>query len=383
MPAFSTEERQLLHDSATDFFADRYGPDRALALARADGFGRAEWADYAALGWLGLMMPEALDGADGGLTEAAILFAAAGRGLSQEPLIPTMVLGAGALARIGGPAQAALLKDVAAGARVLAFMHAEPDAGYARDHVRAVAARTDAGWALSGAKRFALGAQDADALLVSARIGGADGPVGLFVVPADAAGVTLNGAPALDGRRGAAARFDAAALDADALLGDAAEDRLAAIDLLLDHAALAECADAVGAMTEAAARTAAYLKTREQFGKPLASFQVLQHRLADMHIACEESRAVTHAALTAVDEGDPDARRAIWTAKVHVARAARFVGGQSIQMHGGMGMTDDMGIGLYYKRLSVFEAMHGDADWHVARLTALHAQGAAPALQEA
>lgn len=379
MTAFSAEERQLLNDSVNEYLADRYGPARAVALARAegpDGFGREEWADYARLGWLGLTASEEAGGAGGGLTEAGILFAAAGRHLVQEPLLPTLILGAGALARLGTQEQAAMIEEIAAGTRLMAFLHAEPDGGYARDHVQAAARRDGGGFVLNGAKGFALGAHAADTLLVSARIGGADGPVGLFLVPGDAAGVARVTAPALDGRRGATASFENVALGAGSLLGGSEDDRLADIEALLDQATLAICADSLGAMVAAAEITTEYLKTREQFGQKLSSFQVVQHRLADLHILCEETRAMVHAALTAADEGRPDAAHAIWRAKVQSARAARYVGAQGIQLHGGMGMTDGMAAGHYYKRLSMNQAMFGDAEWHLARLEAVEAASA-------
>ncbi|MBR26660.1 MAG: hypothetical protein CML46_06930 [Rhodobacteraceae bacterium] len=386
MPAFSSEERQLLHDSATEYFADRYGPERALALTRddgPDGFGRAEWKSYAELGWLGLMLPEDAGGSEGGLTEAAILFAAAGAELAAEPLIPCLVLGAGAVTGLGTEAQQAALEGVAEGEKILGFLHYEPGSGFARDHVETIARPTADGYALTGDKAFSAGAHAADLLVVSARIGGPDGPVGLFLVPGDAGGLHRVPAPALDGRRGAAATLDGVAVSADALLGGTTDDRLAAIDRLLDRAALAVCADMLGAMTKAAEITTDYLKTREQFGQKLASFQVLQHRLVDMRICCEESRAAIHAALTAQDENAPDAAIAAWRAKAETARAARFVGGQGVQLHGGMGMTDDLGIGHYYKRLSVNEALFGDAAWHIDRLAAREdARAAQPAAPE-
>jgi alkylation response protein AidB-like acyl-CoA dehydrogenase len=378
MTGFDAEERRLLHESMDEYFADRGGPERSRRAARAEGpgFSREAWADYARLGWLGLAIPEDQGGAGGGLTEAAILFAAAGRRLAPEPLIPTLILGAGALIRMGTDAQRARLEEIAAGERLMAVLHGEPDSGFARDHVNALARREGAGWRLDGLKAFALGAHAADELVVSARLGAPDGPVGLFLVPAGAPGLALTPAPALDERMGAAATLTDVALPAEALLGGAETDRLAEIDALLDRAALAASAEAAGAMTEAAEITTAYLGTRRQFGRKLADFQVLQHRLVDMHILCEEVRAVVHAALAAMDADRPDARRAAWRAKAQTARAARCVGGQGIQLHGGMGMTDDMAIGHYYKRLSVLEALHGDADWHLARLA--QAEAAAP-----
>ncbi|SFH68233.1 acyl-CoA dehydrogenase family protein [Albimonas pacifica] len=380
MTAFSTEERQLLSESAEAWFADRYGPEHSKKLSRdtEDGFGREEWKTYAEMGWLGLALPEAAGGSDGGLTELSILLATAGKHLAMEPLLPTLVLGAGAVAQLGTPAQQEILGKVAEGACLMALLHAEPASGFARDHVEAIAARSGDGFKLDGAKTFAIGAHAADLLVVSARIGDASGPVGLFLVPGKAEGVSLNVSPAMDGRKGAAATFSGVSLGADALLGGE-EDRLAAIDALLDRGTLAACAEAVGAMHAAAATTLDYLKQRKQFGRALSEFQVIQHRLVDMNILCEETRAAVHAALTAVDEARPGAALAVARAKVQCARASRFIGGQAVQLHGGMGMTDELSASHFYKRLSVLEAQFGDGEWHLRRLIAAGAQAPASA----
>lgn len=370
MPAFDAPERTLLHESATGWFAANYTTDRAAELARSepDGFGRAEWKTYAEMGWLGLALPETAGGAEGGLTELAIVFAAAGASLAQEPLLPCLSLAAPAIAGLGAPAQIEALAAVANGERILGFLHYEPTSGYARDHVQTTAERGREGWVLSGEKVFAIGAASADVLVVSARMGGDAGPVGLFEVPADAPGLHLIPAPALDGRRGAAARLNSVKLPPEALLGRVEDDRLAFIDRLLDRAGLLACAEAVGAMIRAAAATTDYLKERKQFGAPLSSFQVIQHRLADLQVRCEEARTVTHAALEAQDADAPDAALTAWRARVTVGEAARFVGTQAVQLHGGMGMTEDLAAGRFYKRLATLEAMFGDGDWHLDRL---------------
>src|SRR6516165_3268236 len=199
MASFSAEERQLLDDSLRDFLAKNYSFERWKALARGpeiERFGRAEWARYAELGWLGVALPEAAGGAGGGMTELGIVMAAAGRHLVLEPLLGTIVLGAGAIALAGTPAQReTLLPQIAGGKLMLAFCHSEPGAGYARDYVRAVARRDADGFVINGEKTFALGAHAADTLVVSARMGSESGPVCLFLVPRTASGVRLNVAP--------------------------------------------------------------------------------------------------------------------------------------------------------------------------------------------
>jgi alkylation response protein AidB-like acyl-CoA dehydrogenase len=371
MASFSAEERQLLDDSLRDFLAKDYGFERWKALARGpemERFGRAEWTRYSELGWLGVALPESAGGAGGGMTELGIVMAAAGSHLVLEPLLGTVVLGAGAIELAGTPAQRDMLPDIVRGKHLMAFCHAEPGAGYARDYVRAIARRDGGGFLLDGEKSFALGAHAADTLVVSARLASENGPVCLFLVPRTAAGVRLNVAPALDGRLGATVSLTGAKVAADARLGETDEDMLDAIDHLFDRGAIAVCAEACGAMAAVTQATVDYLKTRQQFGQPLSKFQVLQHRLVDMSVAAEEARAVVHAALQALDDGAADAQRAVWVAKVQTARAARFVGAQAIQLHGGMGMTDELAIGHYYKRLTLCETLFGDAEWYLKQL---------------
>lgn len=373
MPGFDSDERQLLDQSLQDFFTDTYDFEAFKRYMRADGgpgFSREAWSQYAEQGWLGVALPEAAGGVGGGVTELGIVLAAAGRHLALEPFIATLVTGATAIEKCGTGEQQALLAEIVAGSRLLALCHSEPGAGYVRDHVTATARADGDGYVLDGAKSFALHAHAADTLVVSARLGGSDGPVQLFLVPADTAGVSRNVAPALDGRQGAAVTLDGARVDGSARLGDDDADRLAVISEVIDLGVLGACAEAVGAMAAVTDIAVEYLKTREQFGQPLSKFQVLQHRLVDMSVATEEARAAVHAALQAVDDGRGDARTAIWHAKVQTARSARFVGGQGVQVHGGMGMTDELIVGHYYKRLAQLEAMFGDAEWYLAQLAA-------------
>lgn len=373
MPSFSTEERQLLNDSVRDYFDRQYPFETFRALTadgQVDGFSRSAWKDYADLGWLGVALPEEAGGSNGGMTEMGIVLAGAGGALALEPLLSTAVLAQGAIQLVGTSEQREQSSRIASGDEIAVLCHYEPQSGYARDHVTTLARSADGGYVISGEKGFALHAHAADVVLVSARIDREDGPIGLFAVKVGDAAVRVKPAPALDGRRGAAIEFDGARVERMALLGGEAIDRREAIDALLDRGAVGACAEAAGAMFAVTQQTVAYLKAREQFGQPLSKFQVLQHRLVDMNIAGEEARAATHAALQALDDGDKDAQAKIWKAKVQTAKSARFVGGQAIQLHGGMGMTDELSIGHYYKRLTMLETMFGDAEWYLGQLAA-------------
>lgn len=373
MPSFSADERQQLNDTLGEFFAKHYAFDHWKKLARgpeSEGFGRREWAQYAELGWLGVAIPEAAGGAGGGMTELGIVMAAVGRHIALEPFLGTLALGAAAIEKAGTAGQQKLLADIAAGKLMLAFCHTEPGAGYARDHVRTIARKSASGFVLDGEKGFAVAAHTIDKLVVSARIGSATGPVGLFLVPRTAAGLHLKLAPAFDGRRGAAVVLAGVAVGTGDKLGEGEADQLATISDVIDRGVIASCAEAVGAMAAVTQITVDYLKTRQQFGQPLSKFQVLQHRLVDMSVSTEEARALVHAGLQALDEKAPDARRQVWMAKVQTAKSARFVGGQGIQLHGGMGMTDELVIGHYYKRLTMCETLFGDGEWYLKRLGA-------------
>jgi alkylation response protein AidB-like acyl-CoA dehydrogenase len=375
MPSLSSEERQQLNDSLIELLTDKYSFEHWKKIARApggEGFGRAEWKLFAEMGWLGIALPEEAGGSAGGMTELGIVMAAAGRFIVLEPFLGTVVLGAGAIEKAGNAKQRGMLAEIAAGNLILSFCHSEPGGGYARDWVKTVASRDGSGYSLNGEKTFVIGAHAADKLIVSARIGSETGPVGLFVIPRTAAGLSLIPAPALDGRPGAAVRLSGVKVGADARLGDRETCQLEVVSAVIDRGVIAACAEAVGAMAAVTSQTVEYLKTRQQFGQALSKFQVLQHRLVDMSVSTEEARAIVHAALQALDDGSPDAARTVWMAKVKTAQCARFVGGQGIQLHGGMGMTDELSIGHYYKRLTMCETLFGDSEWYLKQIGAAH-----------
>lgn len=373
MPGFDSDERKLLDQSLQDYFTDNYDFEAFKKHMRSDdgpGFNAQAWQQYAEQGWLGVALPESAGGIGGGLTELAIVLAAAGRHLALEPFNATLVTGATAIEKAGSAEQQALLGEVVAGSLMLAFCHAEPQSGYARDHVTTIATPEGDGYSINGAKGFALHAHVADHLIVTARVGDAAGSVQMFLVPREAEGVTLNVAPGLDGRQGAAVALDNVRVGSDACLSGTDGDKLGLISEIIDRGVLGGCAEAVGAMAAVTDICVEYLKTREQFGQPLSKFQVLQHRLVDMSVSTEEARASVHAALQAVDDNRPNARDAIWKAKVQTARSSRFVGAQGVQLHGGMGMTDELIVGHYYKRLAQLEALYGDAEWYLGQLSA-------------
>lgn len=367
MSAFTTEDRRLLADSINRYVDEAYGPEhRAAILKSDDGFSRSDWATYAELGWLGIAIAEEHGGSGGGLAELAVLMRAAGRGLLLEPLLPTLVLAAGALSG-GGNAQqqAEWLPAIAEGRAILAF--AQDDA--ASDETPVIASPTEGGYRLNGRRGFVFYGAAADQIIVKAEL---DGQTALFLVAPTAPGVTLAHASTVDDRPVSDLWLDnVAVVGADRLPGGDA--RLLAN--LNEAAALAVCAEAVGAMEAANRLTLDYLKTRTQFGSTIGSFQVMQHRMVDMSLATQEASAITWAAIGAVTSGNPDAALLTAAAKARTSAAARLVGEQSIQLHGGIGMTEEYAIGHYYRRLMLLETLFGTAGWHLDRLGGWTATG--------
>lgn len=366
-----SDEQQLLKDSAERFVRENYSfEQRQRLVATEAGYSEDHWRQMAELGWLGASLPEAHGGIDGGPLETMVLMEAFGTALVTEPYLASVVLGGGLVKAAGSDTQQdAILPALAAGQCKLAFAYAERHSGYDLFHVETTAKQDGDGFTLDGAKGVVLGAASADRIIVSARTAGdirdRDG-IGLFLVPRDADGVTLRPYPTVDGLRAAEVNLDGVRVGADAVLGDAGS-AWPVIDAVADEAVAALCAEAVGAMDTVVTLTRDYLNTREQFGRPISRFQVLQHQLADMVIAAEESRSMMIVAtLRLADE--PAARaKAVSGAKHLIGRHARMVGQRAVQLHGGMGMTEEMSVGHYFKRLTMIEMMLGDSAWHLKR----------------
>lgn len=369
-----SEEQNMLRASLERFVGETYqARDKSATAQLAYGFDPAIWRQFADLGWLALPLPEAADGLGGGAVDIGVVMEAFGRGPVSEPYVSTIALCSRLIARLGAPQQQRdLLARVGAGALRLSLAH-EESRWFSLEQVATRAVRDGDGWRLDGAKHFALDAAGADALLVTARIGGAErdaGGVGVFVVPADAPGLTLTAFERLGGGSGARVRLEGVRLGADALLGDS-DNALPAVEAAVDAAIAALCAEAVGMMQAVLDKTVEYTKTRVQFGQPLAANQVLKHRMADMAIACEEARSLALRAALHVDLDGPQRGAAVSGAKAKIGRLARFVAEQGVQLHGGMGVTDELDIGVYLKRVMAFDALFGDSAHHLRRRAAL------------
>lgn len=358
-----TGEQQQFRDSLQRLLRADYPFERRRAIAQsATGWSAEIWRGLAEIGALALTVPEAHGGFGGGGMDTFVVMEECGRALLLEPYLATIVLGAGIVARAGNEAQcASILPAVGAGERQLALAHYEPGTRFAPEAVACEARREGGGWELNGAKTWVLNGTTADLLIVTAR---AAGDLALFLVEPSAPGVTVHDYPMYDARRAADVRLDGVRLTAGARLGSG--DARPALAETIDAAIAAVCAEAVGAMSVLLDATGQYLKTRKQFGVPIGSFQVLQHRMADMLIATEAARSMALLAASCIGHAAPgEHSHTVSATKVRVAEAARYVGQQAVQLHGGIGVTDELPVSHYFRRLTMIEMAFGDVDYHL------------------
>jgi pimeloyl-CoA dehydrogenase small subunit len=369
-----SDEQKLLKDSVGSLLADRYGFEARKGYTQEhDGFSRAMWKRYAELGLLALPFEEKYGGIGGSAVDTMLVMEAFGRALVIEPYLATFVL-AGSLLRLGGSGKQrdAYLPKLAAGDLTMAFAHSEPQARYTLSDVKTTARKDGDDYILDGAKTLVLHGDSANAFIVSARISGAQrdtSGLAVFVVDAEAKGLTRRGYATTDGQRAAELTLSNVLVPADAVLGPPG-NAYPLIEKVIDIAIAAQCAEAVGAMSVMHEMTVEYLKTRKQFGTHIGSFQVLQHRAAEMLIALEQARSMAMlAAITAEDDDAAARRKAISAAKVQICNSSRLVGQQATQLHGGIGMTMEYAVGHYFKRVTAIAASFGDAAQHLDMLT--------------
>lgn len=368
-----TEDQRLLKDSVDRLIADQYGfEQRKKYMKEPAGYSSALWDQLTDLGLLGLPFEETLGGFGGGPIETAIVMEAFGRGLVLEPYFATVVLGGGLLRRFGSAELlGALAPRVAAGKLKLAFAHVERQSRYNLNDVSTTARREGTGFVLDGGKSVVIHGDTADQLLLTARIAGerrAHDGIGLFLLDPATPGVSRRGYPTQDGLRAAEVTLNNVRVGHEALLSDNA---LPGIEHVIDEATAALCAEAVGVMQAMHELTLEYLKTRKQFGRPIGSFQVLQHRSVDMLVALEQARSMALFAAVMASESNPiERRKAIAAAKVQIGRSGKHIGQEAIQLHGGIGMTMEYAVGHYFKRMTVIDQLFGDADTHLAYLAA-------------
>jgi len=367
------DDQRMLQDSVRNWLAKEY--DHAAwreVVRRQKGFSAHAWAQFAEMGWLAASLPAAHGGLDGGAVENGVIGDAFGEALVLEPFLSTVVLGAGLIARAGSAAQAAdYLPRIAAGQLRCAFAFAEKGARFSPANAETRALREGGGWVLEGEKISVWDAPGADLHIVLARSAGARGDaggLGLFLVKAGAPGLSVEAFPMVDHRPGAHLRFHE--VRAEAVLGDG-ESALDAVLQVLDLGMAYLAAEATGAMRAATRLTVDYLQQRKQFGQALASFQVLRHRVVDMRIQLECTQSLAMHAAQSAELGGAAFAQAAAAAKVQAGRAGREVGQAAVQLHGGMGMTDELAVGQYLKRLLMIDMAFGNADHHQSRFARL------------
>ncbi|MGK2285030.1 acyl-CoA dehydrogenase family protein [Pedomonas sp. V897] len=370
-----TEEQTLLREQVSRFLADRYDFEtRRRVVASPEGWRPEIWQAFAGeLGLLGAALPESLGGFGGGPVETMIIMEEFGKALVVEPYLGTVVIGGGLLKHSGWPQARDLAERIISGEARLAFAYAEHKARYTWRHVETTARRRGGAYVLTGHKAVVIGAPWATHLIVTARTDGdVDSPEGLslFLVEKGARGLHATDFPTVDGLRASEIRFDGVEVPAENLIG-AEGAALPLIEQVIDEATAAVCAEAVGCMRRLHEGTLDYARQRRQFGVPIASFQVLQHRMVDMFMALEQSVSMTYLATLKLGAPPQERARAVSAAKAYVGRSATFVGQNAIQIHGGMGMTDELAIGHYFKRATMIEGLFGTTDHHLSRVETL------------
>lgn len=371
-----SEEQTLLQDSVVKFIQNDYSFEQRAKLVESDlGFSQGHWQLFAEQGWLAMFFAEANGGLDASPSYLMLMMEQFGRGLVVEPYLATVVLAGGLLRTLGSAVQKeAYVPGIIAGSKQAAFAYAEPQGRFNLADLVTTAKADGSGWLLNGHKAVVLGGPTADVFVVSARTSGdqrSQAGISLFLVDKNTEGLTTRDYPTTDGRRASEVTLEGIKLGAQALLGkqDAA---FGAIEQVIDEAILAIGAEAVGCMEVLYKNTVEYCKTRVQFGQPIGKFQVLQHRMVDMFMAYEQTKSLMYMAAVRLDAGYNDlSRKAVSAFKVQVGNAGRFVGQSAVQLHGGMGMTEELNIGHYFKRLTVIETLFGNADYHLKRFGTL------------
>jgi alkylation response protein AidB-like acyl-CoA dehydrogenase len=367
-----SEEQQQLRDSIQKYIGKEYGFEaRKAIMASAQGFSDKVWAQFADMGLLGVAFDDAHGGFGGTPVDTMLVMTEFGRGIVVEPYFSTVVLGGSLIDLAGSEAQKqAILSEVAQGKLLLAAALGEPNSRYELNSVETTAKRDGAGYVLNGHKAVVLHGESANKLIVSARTAGgareAKG-ISLFLVDRNSAGVRVSGYRTIDGMRAAEIKLANVKVGADGVLGEV-DAALPVLERAADFGVSALCAEAVGAMEALNAATFEYLKTRQQFGRPIGSFQALQHRAVDMMIHCEQSRSMAYLASVKVRSEDPNERkRTVSAAKIQIGRAGRAISQEAIQMHGGMGVSNELAAGHYAKRLTMINATLGDVEHHAER----------------
>lgn len=370
-----TDEQNMLRDTLSRLVRDHYDFDtRSSAIANRNGFRREFWDELCDLGLLGLPFIETDGGFGGSSVDMMIVMEELGKGLVVEPYVPTIVCAGGFLKHAGSESQKEdHLAAIIDGSRIFAFAHGEQHSRYNLADVDTSAEKKDESYVINGHKSVVIGAPSASHLIVTARTAGDrrnERGISVFVLPKDKKGITVHDYPTVDGRRASEIYFENVSIPVDSLIGkEGAAYPL--IEQVADEAVTALCAEITGAMQVAHRMTLDYARERKQFGVPIADFQALQHRMVDMYTEYELAVSMVQLAARASISDESDRKRLASSAKIRVGQAAHLIGKEAVQIHGGMGMTDELPIGHYFKRLAVFDNEFGDVDFHMRRYVRL------------
>ncbi len=368
-----SEEQNMLRDSLSRLIREKYEFETRRGFVKSEA-GRSDtfWSQLSELGIFMAPFSEEDGGLGGGAIDSMLVMEEFGKGIVIDPFVPSIVCGGGFLKHAGTAAQKEEhLAKIISGESIFAFAHAEPKGRYNLADLTTTARKEGGGFVLNGHKAVVIGAPWASHLIVTARTSGEqrsrDG-VTVFIVEKDADGVSTRDYPTVDGRRASEVYFENVKVSADAVIGDV-DGGLSLVEKVVDEATVAVCAEAVGAMGVAHQMTVEYSRQRKQFGTPIGKFQVLQHRMVDMFMEHEQALSMTYMATMKLGESDTERQKAVSAAKVKIGQAGRFVGQAAIQIHGGMGMTDELAVGHYFKRLTIIDSEFGNVDHHLKRYT--------------
>jgi alkylation response protein AidB-like acyl-CoA dehydrogenase len=370
-----TEEQTLLRNSVERFIKDKYDIETRRKIVNSEeGMSRENWAQFAELGLLMAPFPEEFGGLGGDNIDVMVIMEEFGRGLVVEPYLQTVVLAGGFILHGGTKSQKeALIPEIGSGEKIYAVAFAEPQGRYNLADLQTKAEKSGDGYTLNGYKAVVIGGPWADKLIVTARTSGGvrdeDG-VSVFIVDKSADGVSTRDYPTVDGLRASEITFENVKVGADALLGEEGKG-LGLVEKVFDIGIAALCAEGCGALRVLTDSTVEYCKTREQFGQPIGKFQVLQHRMVDMFMETEQTISMTYMVNLKLDASDVERKKAASAAKVQLGKSGKMVGQSAVQLHGGMGMTDELHIGHFFKRVTMMDTMFGNVDHHLKRYTEL------------
>ena len=365
-----SEEQGMLQDSVARYIQNSYTFESRQKLLKSDeGFSRDNWASFAELGWLALPFSEASGGFGGTAVEIMILMEEFGKGLVVEPYVSTVIM-AGSVIEAGGSSahKEGVLAEIMAGTHLSALAYVEPQARYDLADVTTTATADGDGYVINGFKGVVLGGPSANSLIVPARTSGSqkdEAGITLFLVDVAANGISKRDYPTIDGLQASEVTLENVVVSGSDVLGEV-DKGFELLELGINNGILAVGAEAVGAMEVLYKTTVEYCKQREQFGQPIGKFQVLQHRMVDMFMEHEQAKSLLYMAALRMSGDDPvEARKAVSALKVQIGKGGRFVGQNAIQLHGGMGMTDELNVGHYFKRLTAIETLFGNVDHHL------------------